>query len=606
MKKIFILILLIVAVAMPQDRRRVGLIPFQNEGNQSRYDWVSYGFEYLLHNKLSVISSFFIPDKSTFDEVLQRADFGSEPLDQRMIYHIGKYANVEVTISGNYTVKGNILNLKVTYSNALKGEPLITTNYNEPLSNLFDINTKIVNELINLAGIGLTSNENRLLNLRITNSISAFENFIKAYIENEKRDGRIEKVTSLFRRAIREDPKFWEAYYNLGIVYFNNNQYSLALEQFNKVIEALPKFDKAYYGRGLIYENKKQYQKAIEDFKTVIEFNPNDYKTYHRLGKLYRAAENYEQAVKQLEKAKDLNPNHAPIHYQLGNVYYDQDKYRQSIDHYRKAVKLDNDNPDYHLKLGDVYYRSQIYYSAINEIKTVLSIRPNDAIANFLFGITIYKQAVLEELVDAFLDILNPSNPENSQRNNEDREFNKDTGIDPVAKRQVYLDMAESFKKAIEARPNFLEASFNLALTYHEMGEYENAERYYKATIQINSEVPRVYIKLAELYTDMGEKDKAIDTYHRLFYIDPAYFVHKPTLGKEHQYINIFERFKSELVEKVQEDPNNPNNNLILAKIFKARGNFGKAANLLRKVLALTPNNDEAKNLLNQLQAQRR
>ncbi|MBD3226192.1 MAG: tetratricopeptide repeat protein [Caldithrix sp.] len=594
--KHLIIFLLMASVLLAQDKRKIGIIPFTNKTGNSSSEWVSYGLEYLLHNKLSVISTFFVPDKKVFHEALQKANFGRKPMTERMISNIGRYSGVEVTVSGNYKVENGTLILNVVYSNAYKGETIFTTKFEEPLDNLFSINRKIIDQLVNLAGIRMTANEQRLVDIRITNSIPAFQKFIEAYIENEKPNGRLEKVISLFKQAIREDGKFWEAYYNLGIVYYNQGSHEKALQNFNTVIKALPKFDKPYYGRAIIHEKRENYDKAIENYETVIELNPNDYKPYYHLGKLNIKTEQYKAARKNLLKARELNPNYAPIHYELGNMYYNQQKFRNSIDHYKKATNLNNDNADYHLKLGDAYYRSQVYYSALNELKSALDLRPNDPIANFLYGITIYKQAVLEELVDAFLELLT-SNGNVTQGQSDDK-FDKSTGIDPVQRKQVYLDMAAAFTKAIQANPDFMEATFNLGLTYHEMQNYDKAEKYYKRTLQINSKVGRCYAKLAELYTDMDKKDLALETYHKLFYVDPAYFVHKPTLGREFQYINVFENFKSELQEKIQQNPNNLNNNLILAKILKAEGKFGKAANLLRNILANHPNNSEAKDLL--------
>ncbi len=599
MKLIIIILLLSISFCFAVDKRKIGLVPFENITEKPGYEWVSYGLEYLLSNKLSVLSGFFVSEKDQFTEALNEANFGQRPVDERMIYHIGKYSGVEVVVWGAYETNGQSIKLEVVYGNGFNGTTILKSKYEEPLSNLFEISRKIVDQLINLAGINVLESERRLLNLSFTNSISAFESFIKGYIENEKDNSRIEMVTGLFRKAIREDPKFWEAYYNLGIVYFNTKQYDRALDQFNAVIAALPNFDKPYYGRALIYEKMDNYDAAINDFITVTKFNPNDYKTYYYLGRLSIRKKDYQKAEEFLKKAEEINPEFAPTYYELGNIYYEQDLYRQSINYYKRTVDLDNDNAKYHRKLGDTYYRSQIYYNAYNELKKAVALDPDDPISHFLLGITIYKQAVMEELVEAFLDLLSED-----AGGNEDEDRRNNLNLDPVKKRQVYLDMAIAFGEALKNRPGFMEAAFNLALTYHEMGDYENAEKYYVTTLQINPDIVRAYTKLAELYTETARKNLAIEMYRKVFKIDPAYFVHHPTLGPEHQYINILEKFRREVDEKLNRNPNDPQANLIMAKIFKAQGHLGKAANLLRKVLTNSPNNTEAKQLLASIQGQ--
>jgi len=597
--KILIVLLLAQSLLFAQDKRKVGLIPFKNDTGSEKYDWISYGFEYYLYNKLSVLSGFYIPEKKVFHQVLEKVGYGKGPLTERMIYHIGRYSQVEVALAGSYKVSGGNIILQVEFYNALTGSNLLVSQFNEPIRNFFSLGRKIVDQLINLAGITVTPREKRLLNFTITKSITAYGSFIRAYMENEAQNPKMELITGLFRKAIREDNNFWEAYYNLGIVYFNSGRYNLALQQFNRVINALPNFDKPYFGRGLIYEKQKKYDEAIADFKKVAEFNPNDYKAFYYLGKISVINKDYKKAEEYLNKARKLNPEFAPTFYELGNIYYNQNRYRKCIEYYKEAAKLDNNNALYHLKLGDSYYRSQIYYNALNEIDAAIALRPNDANAYFLRGITIYKQAVLQELINAFLDLLNNKAPAKGSKN---VRFTKKTALDPVKQKQVYVDMAEAFSSAIRVRPTFMEATFNLALTYHEAGKYSEAEKYYLRTLQLKPNLVRARLKLAELYTETNRKKEAIEQYRQIFYIAPSIFVHHPTLGPEHQYINVFKKFRNELEEKLQREPNSPKYNLILAKVFQAQGQYGKAANLARKVLTFSPNNSDARKILAQIE----
>lgn len=598
--KIIAVLLIIVTIVSAQDKRRIGLIPFINNSGNSSYDWVSYGFEYYLYGKLTVLSGFYVPDKKEFHKALKKAGFDGHQLNERLIYHAGKYGKVEVVVSGDYTVSGNTITLNISYSNAANGTPILTDSITQPLSDFFEIGHKITEEIINLAGISISPTERSLLDFSFTKSIRAYESFIRAYMENEKSNARIEKVTGLFRRAIKEDSNFWEAYYNLGIVYFNSGSYQKALEQFNKVIIALPGFDKPYFGRGLIYEKQNKYKLAIEDFKRVTKFNPNDYKPYFYLGKISIKDKNFKDAQDYLNHSIKLNPDYAPTYFQLGNIFYVQSKYRKAISYYKKAVKLNDKNADYRLKLGDTYYRSQIFYNALEEIDASIALDPTNYVAYFLRGITVYKLAVLEELVNAFLDILSET-PTTHAKNTKPEKFHKDTAIDPVAKKQVYLDMAAAFEKSIQLRPQFMEATFNLALTYYEMGNNKDAEKYFLRTIQLNPNLIRAHMKLAELYTKSKRKKEAIEQYRRVFYIQPAIFVSHPTLGPEFQYINILNKFRSELEKEVNKNPNNPQNNLLLANLFFAQGHYGKAANLARKVLTINPENKTAKKLLKQI-----
>jgi tetratricopeptide (TPR) repeat protein len=246
-------------------------------------------------------------------------------------------------------------------------------------------------------------------------------------------------------------------------------------------------------------------------------------------------------------------------------------------------------------KLGESYYRVQTYYSAYAEFKKILEVYPTDPAANFMLGITAYKQAVLGELIEAFLEMFDPSLAE------EQRQRSK-AGANVRERAEVYREMARAFYTAQKASPGFLEATFNLALTYNEMNQLDSAEVYYKKSIQIQPDLIRAHIKLAKLYEDRGEKEKSLAKYKEVVQIDPAYFATHPTLGAFHNYINIIDVVLEELDETLKSNPNDLSANLTLAKIYYAQGFHGKAANVFRKVLTINPNEPEAKKMLAQME----
>lgn len=594
-KSIFLLFIFIVSTVVAEDKRKVALVPFSNS-SAAKNNWVPSGLEYMLNNKLSVVSGFFVIDKNVLLNTMSQFDIDPGKISDKNSGQIGRNTGAEVTVSGTIIDSASQLVFEVYYHNTTNGSLIHKEKIPASSSTLAEAADKVIAQLLNISGITVSSRERNMMKRRLTNSPQAFESFIKAYMESQKARSDTRYVISNFKAAIAKDKKFWEAYYNLGIVYFNTKKYRESLNEFNKIIKALPRFDKPYYGRGLIYEKQKKYDLAIRDFKKVTEFNPNDPKPYYYMGKISILAKKFTEAQTYLDKAAELNPDFAPTYYEYGNMQVAQKQIRKSINDYRKAVTLNPNNTKYRLTLGEVYYRSQIYYNALIEFNTVLKSIPNHAVANFMRGVTIYKQAVLEDLVEAFLDILDESN--GKKKGKVEKKFTKSKGMDPVKRGKVYEDMVQAFTKAAQARPKFKQATFNLALTYLEMGKLALAENYFKKTILIAPKMIKAHMKLATVYEESGKLQQAVDQYKRVFYLQPGIFVHKPTLGPKHQYKNVLEIFMAELNKKVKRSPNNIEANIVLAKVFSAQGFNGKAANLLRSLISKNPRNNEAKKLL--------
>jgi len=582
-------------ISSAQDKRGIGLFPFENLSKEKKYDWISFGFNYLLSNKLSNIASYYVPEKKIIDKALADAGFGNRKIDGEMVYHVGKSAGINIGISGNYYTNGNNLTVNVSFINAFNGASIFSKEYKNTFSEMFIIADDIVKNLIDLSTVSLSQNEQNIIDRQITNSVKAFEYFSNGYIENEKPSRQREIVIGLFRNAIREDPNFWEASYNLGIAYFNDQDYNKALEQFDRIIVALPGFEKPYYGRALILYRRKDYAKAKSDFQKVIKYNPNDYKPYFYLGKISVNLKQYKEARNYLQKASEINPDYSKIYLEMGNIYFTQKKYRGCIPHYKKAVELDPTDKEGLQKLGESYYRTQVYYSASSQFQKILESEPYDPAANFMLGITAYKQAVLSELIEAFLELFDVNMAE--QSNNE-----KKLAGTRRERQEVHKEMVSSFSRARKGRKNFIEATFNLALTYHEMGKLDSAQTYYLNTIAINPNLVKAHIKLAKVYDEQGQREKGLAEYKKVISIDPSYFVTHPTLGPEHSYINIMEVTLRELDEKLKNNPEDLTSNQTMAKIYFAQGYYGKAANIYRKILKIRPNDSEAKKMLAKLE----
>jgi tetratricopeptide (TPR) repeat protein len=587
-------LLLVIDNSSAQDKRGIGLFPFENLSKDKKYEWISFGFDYLLSNKLSNIAAYYVPEKKIISKALAEAGFGQRKIDGEMVYHVGKTAGVNIGISGNYYTNGKSLNVNVNFVNAFNGATIFSKEYNKSYSDMFFIADDIVKNLIDISTVSLSQTEKNIINRQITNSVKAFEYFSNGYIENEKPSRQREVVIGLFRNAIREDPNFWEASYNLGIAYFNDKEYNKALEQFDRIIAALPDFEKPYYGRALILYRREDYVKAKSDFQKVIKYNPNDYKPYFYLGKISNNLKQYKDANKYLQKAAEINPDYSKIYLELGNIYFKQKKYRGAIPHYKKAVELEPTDKEGLQKLGESYYRTQIYYSAYSQFQKILESEPYEPAANFMIGITAYKQAVLSELIEAFLELFDVNIAEETKK--------KKLSGTRRERQQVYKEMVSSFRRAMQGRKNFLEATFNLALTYHDMGNLDSARIYYLETLKIDPNLVKAHIKLAKVYDAQGQNEQGLAEYKKVLSIDPSYFVTHPTLGPEHNYINIMEVTLRELDDKLKNNPNDLTSNQTMAKIYLAQGFNGKAANIYRKILKAHPNDSEAKKMLAKLE----
>jgi tetratricopeptide (TPR) repeat protein/TolB-like protein len=560
---------------------QVGIIPFENNSGTSKYDWVGFGFEYLLSNKFSHIPHYKLAESSAVLKFINS--------DSASVHVNGEEWSLNYSIGGKYKIDDKNMEIDLTYIKPFAGTQLASEHYLTDYDDFFSIVDNAATKFLRVTGIVLSDTETKIFNRKVTSSMKAFENFCMGYLENASPDRDEEQVIRYFLAAIEEDPEFWGAYYNLGTTYYNREEYTSALARFNFIITHFPSFELAYLGRGLTYFQQKKFNNAKSDFQTYSKHKPNDFRAYYYLGRVSNQLRKYADAIKNLNRAIELNPNYGKNYFELGNVFYAMNRYRPAISQYQLALKLEPAHLEMHKRLGESYYRMHNFSGAINEFKVVLAENPDDGESNFMMGVTVYKQALLDEYIDAFLEMYGLLNTEEIASNKVKHE-KEQIG--------VYKEMTKRFYLAQKSRVNFYEATFNLALTYQERGIPDSAFIFYNKTLQLKPNLTKARVVLAKFYEKQDEIDKALDEYKVVVRTDPGYFVGYPNLGPLYDDMDILTVVIEELEIEVKADPHNIDASLSLANIYHTQGYNGKAAIIYRRVLSLYPEHKKAKTML--------
>ncbi|MHC2994417.1 MAG: tetratricopeptide repeat protein [Candidatus Atribacteria bacterium] len=79
------------------------------------------------------------------------------------------------------------------------------------------------------------------------------------------------------KKATYLNPKFTEGYHYLGLLYFSQEDYDSAIEQWNKIFEIEPDFSNKYVvlnNLGIVYKKKQMPDKALEYFLQALQLAP--------------------------------------------------------------------------------------------------------------------------------------------------------------------------------------------------------------------------------------------------------------------------------------------------------------------------------------------
>ena len=97
--------------------------------------------------------------------------------------------------------------------------------------------------------------------------------------------------------------------YNKGIELTNREDYEKAIEKFEKAVKTDPEFIDAYYNLGILQEYLGENEKALESFEKVLKYNPEDYETAYKLATIHYTLGNLEEAETFMEKIPPEDSN---------------------------------------------------------------------------------------------------------------------------------------------------------------------------------------------------------------------------------------------------------------------------------------------------------
>ncbi len=218
-----------------------------------------------------------------------------------------------------------------------------------------------------------------------------------------------------YTEIIRLAPRLAPAYNNLGMLFFNVNDFSRAAEVLRKGLSIDPQMTTAQtllglsdYRLGHFPEAKAELTKAVAadatnndaelalarieiagndlavgtaHLRDYLERNPRDQASWYLLGKTY-----LKLSEESLAKVDQIDPDSSTAHIMAGEVDESMKNYDGALAEYTKAVAKDPDQPGLHYHLGNAFWLEEKYESAATEFRSELRIDPASCITQWKLG----------------------------------------------------------------------------------------------------------------------------------------------------------------------------------------------------------------------------
>jgi len=164
----------------------------------------------------------------------------------------------------------------------------------------------------------------------------------------------------------------------------------------------------------------------------------------------------------------------------------------------------------------------------------------------------------------------------------------------------------DAFKRALEINPAYTEAALSLAVTYNDLGQYEEAQKVYGSVIRRDpkghqesdkfalGKIANLHAGVAEAYLEVGMPNEAVNEYRAAIRLCPKFADLRVKLAGVYQQMGDLQAARYELAEAVAVRPDYGPARVALGVLLLVSGQRQEAMRVWQEALDRDPTNKSA------------
>jgi TolB-like protein len=302
-------------VAVPAiSEKSLAVLPFANMSEEKDSGFFSDGIHEDILTNLALIRELHVVSRTS---VMQYRG------TTKTIRQIAQELGVAYILEGSVRRAGNRVRVTGQLVRAATDEHVWAKNYDRDLTDVFSIQSALATEIADALSAALSPQEKQLLDRRPTENLAAYDLYAKARELRQRGTGTSLEVVPFLEDAVRLDPKFAQAWAELGSTH--------AQTYFNEIDHSAERLDRA---------------KAAID--TAVRLAPDDPLVIEKLGDYYYYGyRDFTRASEQYQRLAVLRPNDAAVFGSLGFIHRRQGRWAEALAELRRAVALEPRNLRY-------------------------------------------------------------------------------------------------------------------------------------------------------------------------------------------------------------------------------------------------------------------
>jgi tetratricopeptide (TPR) repeat protein/predicted Ser/Thr protein kinase len=370
----------------PLVREAVAVAPFVNVTRRPEDDWLGTAIAEAVAADLGRVTGLAVVErKRASGTIIRIRTSGPDASDSETAIASGQAFAAPWVVDGAFQRSGEQVRITARFADVATDAALRTIKIDGPVSEIFKLEDRIVEELCDGLDLELARSAISALAAGETQSVEAYRAYSRGLAELRAGDPEaFDRATAHLARAVELDPDYSRAWAALGSAYGLKGSF---LAQRELVLEALdferraltidPANALAHEWLGAAHLTLGNVEAAVAAAREALRLDPQRASALALHGRAYWLGRGMiEEGIRELERSTALDPNLGYSYLQLGHLYAITGDFERAEAASRRAVELEERNASGTLglkivgartRLGYVFYRVGRYEEAVAE-----------------------------------------------------------------------------------------------------------------------------------------------------------------------------------------------------------------------------------------------
>lgn len=302
-----------------------------------------------------------------------------------------------------------------------------------------------------------------------------------------------------------------QAFFNLGVISFQGNNLSDALENFSKASIWKPNFPNLDRTLGIVAFRTGKYKQVIEPLARHIKTNPQDNLARQMLGASYYFTKNFKDAVETLKPLEAVITDDGELAYFYGVSLIQLERNQEAVPIFDKLAKISQKNPETLANAAQGFMLMGDYERAAKEFRSTSVLAPQKEKINFFIGQCLIRLNRFDEAEKAFQEelVINPY----------DESAKYHLALTMIERKIKPEETIQFLNEAIALRSDYADAHYQLGKIYIEKGETEKAIEHLESAANADQKKDYIHYQLSIAYRKASRKadaDRELKLYQEL------------------------------------------------------------------------------------------